>query len=53
MKSTQLPQFLEYLHEHQATQTLAEELAEVLARRDRRNRAAVVGGEPRPRRIAS
>jgi len=49
----QAEQLLDYLHEHQTTRTLAEELAEVLVLRRRRDLAATTAPASDSRRIAS
>lgn len=53
MKTTQTPQFLDYLCEHPATEVLAVELAQVLAQRGRADLIPFRDKETDSRRIAS
>jgi hypothetical protein len=53
MKSTQTPQFLDYLHDHTATRVLADELAGVLALRGRVDLIPFLDKGAGARRIAS
>ena len=52
MKTSQTPQFLDYLHEHAATQLLAEQLAGVLALRGHADLVPAIATDSR-RRVAS
>jgi hypothetical protein len=53
MKTTQTPQFLDYLREHPATEVLAVEMAQVLAQRGRADLIPFRDRGADSRRIAS
>ncbi|HUI49397.1 MAG TPA: hypothetical protein VL119_11915 [Acidimicrobiia bacterium] len=53
MKTTQTPQFLDYLREHPATKDLADGLAQVLALRGRSDLIPFRDGDSDSRRLAS